>query len=568
MTIPGSPTGAPSDGAHPQIRGLSYVRHLGGGGFGDVYLYESHAPRRMVAVKVVKSRDLSDEAIAKFLDEANAMAGVEHPHIVHVYAVGRAQDGRPYFSMQYYPEGTMDGRLRSELAQGRQLSVPEVLRVGIEIGSAIESAHRADLIHRDIKPANLLVGRDGATALTDFGVAANLAADSDEDDVGVSVPWAPPEMLYSDTRGSAASDVYSLAATLWHLLVGRSPFELPRGDNSRFELMNRVRDTQPRPTGRADVPASFEGLLRRALGKNPASRQPTAADFVRGLQGVERELRLPPTKAVFLDDHGPIAPMPDAGATVRRDGLGLPPPGGTIIRPRDASARQVVDQVPFDGPARTTVRPSSGQPRATGIPPTFDDGGRTKARSTTGPPPGSGVVRSGSPVSSRAHPDSDTDRTQRRAEQISHVDAPVAADPKRSRRNTGMLVGIAAAVVLAIAVVGFIVLRSGREPEKATPLATVTASSTLEVVPVAGPPGPVRVVARRAGGRVIFTWTYDNALTTDGYRIKFASGDPVTSDQPTLSVPAPKTGKVCASVQVRRDDASQAVTEWSPAVCG
>ncbi|HQV20701.1 MAG TPA: protein kinase, partial [Gordonia sp. (in: high G+C Gram-positive bacteria)] len=107
--------------------------------------------------------------------------------------------------------------------------------------------------------------------------------DTDDDDTGVSVPWSPAETLYATAPASVRSDVYSLAATLWHLLVGRSPFEISGGDNSTFALMRRVRDVPPPSTGRPDVPTSLDRLLRTSMSKQAQMRPESALSFARAL---------------------------------------------------------------------------------------------------------------------------------------------------------------------------------------------------------------------------------------------------------------------------------------------
>jgi serine/threonine protein kinase len=238
--------------------------------------------------------------VARFTAEANAMAQLEHPHIVPVYAAGVTPDGRPYLVMMYYPRASLSERVRGS----GPLPVPEVLRIGIQIGSAVETAHRAGLLHRDIKPANVLTSQYDTPGLTDFGIAAQIA-EVDDEDTGVSVPWSPPEVLYATAPATARSDVYSLAATLWHLLVGRSPFEVPGGENATFAMMKRIRDFPAPATGRPGVPVSLDRLLRSAMAKDPAARPASALDLVRSLQSVEQELRFPRTPIVVADTAGP-----------------------------------------------------------------------------------------------------------------------------------------------------------------------------------------------------------------------------------------------------------------------
>lgn len=301
-----------SDGNAPRIPGLELVRPLGSGGYADVYLYEQQQPRMNVAVKVLKREGLTAAIRRQFVDEANTMARLsDHPYIVQVFRSEQTADGGAYLVMKYYPPPNLAVRARTE-----RMGVEEVLRTGIQLASAVETAHRAGIIHRDIKPANVLVSQYGQPGLTDFGIAGRggHAEDVDED-VGVSVPWSPPEVLYGQSNGDSRSDVYSLAATLWHLLVGRSPFEQPGGDNSAYALMPRIRAVPVPPTGRADVPVSLERLLAHAMAKRPDGRPQTALELARGLQAVEQEQRLPRTPVVVLDEEGntAVAAMPTVG---------------------------------------------------------------------------------------------------------------------------------------------------------------------------------------------------------------------------------------------------------------
>ena len=323
----------------PDLEGLDYVQPLGSGGYADVFLYEQQMPRMKVAVKVLKADGLTPGIKRQFIDEANTMAHLaDHPFIVQIFRAGTAEDGRPYLVMKYYPPPNLAQRARAE-----RFSVEEVLRTGIHLASAVETAHRAGVIHRDIKPANVLVSQYGTPGLTDFGIAGRGGVLEDlDDDVGVSVPWAPPEVLFGQSNGDARADVYSLAATLWQLLVGRSPFEVPGGDNTTYALMPRIRSNPPPSTGRADVPAGMERLLAQAMAKNPLARPATALELARSLQQIEQEARFARTAIVVLDEQGhsgdvggpPVSsqertrlrtsPAPAAGAPT-----GSPPKAGT-----------------------------------------------------------------------------------------------------------------------------------------------------------------------------------------------------------------------------------------------
>jgi len=271
----------------PVLTGYEYIKLLGSGGFADVFLYEQHHPKRQVAVKVLLKEQTSAAAIAGFTEEANLMAQLaSHPSIVSVFSAGVSPDGRPYLVMENCPRSNLQTRHRRE-----RFSEAETLRVGIQIGSAIEAAHRFGILHRDIKPANILVTEYGRPALTDFGIAATTGAHM----TGMSIPWSPPEVFQSPPQGDVTSDVYSLAATLYTLLVDRTPFEIPGAPNTQLDVISRIQ-TMPVPAlGRKDVSASLEATLQRAMAKNPRERYASALEFARALQRVQIELGMQET---------------------------------------------------------------------------------------------------------------------------------------------------------------------------------------------------------------------------------------------------------------------------------
>ena len=341
--------------ALPTIPGLTYRGLIGSGGFADVYLYESANPVRNVAVKVLHDRDLSQQWVRSFADEANTMAALEHPYIVRVYSSGLTDDGRPYIEMAYYP----DGSLAQAVAKG-PLPVAEVLRLGIQLASAISAAHQVGLLHRDIKPANVLIDRFGDPSLTDFGIASHIH-NADQSDSSLSVPWAAPEAIFSNAPLDRRADVYSLAATLWHLLVGHSPFELPGGDNKPTSMMVRVRDLPAPSTGRSDVPESLDLLLRQALAKDPRLRPATADDFARALNAVEEELRLRPTPFKVALQPTPTTPTPPPDQT---DLTRVRPPTPAIPQPPPVSTAPAYTRPKTADDTRLRVTTPTKAPKA------------------------------------------------------------------------------------------------------------------------------------------------------------------------------------------------------------
>lgn len=327
----------PSD--PPILPGFSHVRVLGSGGFADVFLYEQNMPRRQVAVKVLLSDVVTEHVRQMFQVEANLMAQLSsHPSILTVYQASISADGRPYLVMELC-SAQLATRYRAE-----RIPVAEVLGIGVRIGGAIETAHRQGVLHRDIKPSNIMLTAYGHPVLSDFGIASSLSAASTQESVGMSIPWSAPEVLLDETTGSVQSEVWSLAATLYTLLAGRSPFEVVDGSNASEALIGRISRARVPAVDRDDVPESLEAVLRRAMNRAPARRHSTVLELVRDLQRIEAELGLTPTQADVAMDDWAIASAGDPhDRTIVRAAAGKPAGGtrGRRLRRRRAVAAAV-----------------------------------------------------------------------------------------------------------------------------------------------------------------------------------------------------------------------------------
>ncbi len=523
----------------PVIRGLTF-RHLlsSSGGYGDVYLYREDRLGREVAVKVLRDRTLDELARQRFETEATTMAGLQHPNVVTIHSVGVTDDDRAYIVMAYCPEATF-----SERAVGGELALADVLSAAIEVSGALHSAHLAGIIHRDVKPANILTQPWGGPGLTDFGVATTLTpTPEDDEEVGVSIPWSSPEMLFTETRGSVATDVYSLGATVWHLLVGRSPFEVLGGDNSRIGVMGRIRDLQPPRTGRADVPDSLERILARAMAKKPELRHPSAAAFAQALTSVESEQRLPRTRMIVTHRRAPgmyaeIADDALAKTRVRRSGAAGP---GAPGQPKSKTA--------------TTGAGAAQRSRPLGA-----GNGHTEA---TGP--------SSSEAQSRANRSASARRVGRLEAPIhggTTLPPPRAVTQTSARRGpltlkvVGALLGVAAAVGVGYAVVA----RDSPQPSRATLTeGTVTPDAGSGVAGL--PPGPVAITWTRTKAEVTFRWTYSAQLATDTFRWRTDDDREGVVKIPTLTLKSAARQPICLAILVVRQDGGGSVA-YSPPVC-
>lgn len=496
----------------PDIPGFVFQKFLGAGGFADVYLYQELSPRRLVAVKIARTDQLTARSRQDFIAEANAMAALVHPFIVSVHSVQTLPDGRPYLVMEYYP----GANLRQQ-SYGRGLPLEDVLRIGIQIGSAVETAHRADVLHCDIKPANVLTS-DYGPGLTDFGIAARIDAGGTRGR-GLSVAYAAPEVILDVHSVSVASDVYSLGATLWALLVGRSPFDVPGGPNDDASLISRSTRAARPETKRPDVSGSLEGLLRRCLSVRAGDRPGSALDVIRTLQVVQQELRLPFTPSALAEpvSQEPAPQHVDTGTNFS---------GPLVITGSSAgTAGQVIQRVP------NGLVPGPG-------------GGTLPQRDR---------VPSASP----------------RPADVTVADAPPAAVEERPAPSRALGRGrryAIAAAVLAVVVGGAVVTLHGIGSPKTQAPATISASAPAQdPIPDSTPGVPV-VSAQKQGAQVVYTWTYDGRTDGDAYRwrsVDLARSGATTS--PTLTLASAGGAADCVEVLVVRP--SGAGSGWSTPAC-
>ena len=319
----------------PVLPGFSHVHILGSGGFADVFLYEQNMPRRQVAVKVMLSEIVNDQVRQMFQAEANLMAQLSaHPSILTVYQAGVSSDGRPYLVMELCSP-SLSERYRRE-----RIPVPDVLQIAVKIGSAIETAHRAGVLHRDIKPSNILLTAYGHPVLSDFGIASSLSESGHREAVGMSIPWSAPEVLMDETSGTIASEVWSLAATVYSLLAGRSPFEIPGESNKSTDLITRTNRARVQPIGRSDVPEKLERLLQQAMSRKAENRPSSALELVREFQAIETELGVPQTAVEVAVDDWALSTVGELGDRTRIKAVpGASHVGGGRMRRRRRNAQ-------------------------------------------------------------------------------------------------------------------------------------------------------------------------------------------------------------------------------------
>jgi len=277
----------PSPAAELAGVGFDDAEEIGRGGFGVVYRCTQVELDRTVAVKVL-TVDLDEDNRARFFREQRAMGRLTgHPNIVNILQVGATDGGLPYIVMPYHSEDSLDVRIRRG-----PLPLGEVLRLGVKMAGALESAHRLGVLHRDVKPANILLTDYGEPELADFGIAhISGGFETATGAVTGSPAYTAPEVLGGDPP-SPAADVYGLGATLFSVLTGHAAFERRSGEQVVAQFLRIT--TQEVPDLREHgIPDDVSAVIARAMSRTPDSRPATAADFGEELRQLQRHHDLP-----------------------------------------------------------------------------------------------------------------------------------------------------------------------------------------------------------------------------------------------------------------------------------
>ena len=255
------------------------VAPAGAGGMGEVYKARDTRLQRTVALKVLTAH--SD----RFEREARTVASLNHPHICVLHDIGH-ENGRPYMVMEFLEGETLADRIKHG-----PIPLDDALKLAIQIGDAVDRAHRAGVTHRDLKPGNIMLTRDGAKVL-DFGLAKLTKLVPGEETLTVSTEgsvvgtpqYMAPE-LFEGKPADARSDIWAFGAVLYEMATGKKAFE----GTSYSSLVGAILAAEPKPMEPL-TPAWLERLVRRCLAKDPTRRYQHMGDVV-------LELQEPPTEA-------------------------------------------------------------------------------------------------------------------------------------------------------------------------------------------------------------------------------------------------------------------------------
>lgn len=267
------------------------LQKLGEGGMGEVYLAEDTILGRKVALKFLPEIMQKDPVAQKrFLQEAKAAAGLDHPYICHIHEIGEAE-GKQFIVMEY-----VAGENLMDLLQKGSLPLKQTLRIALEVAEALEVAHLQNIVHRDLKPANIMLNPQGHAKVMDFGLAKQVApledahsqvqtltAATQQGSILGTVAYMSPEQARGEAV-DARSDIFSFGILLYEMASGQHPFRRP----SATETMTCILRDSPPPLQKVvrKPPPALDQILTKALAKDRSQRYQKMQDLTSDLRSV------------------------------------------------------------------------------------------------------------------------------------------------------------------------------------------------------------------------------------------------------------------------------------------
>jgi serine/threonine protein kinase len=307
------------------------VAELGRGAMGAVHRALDPLIERDVAIKTLLPNmppEIMDEVRERFLREARSAGRLNHPNIVTIYDVGE-QDGVAYIAMEL-----LEGKsLQQILRDTPRLPLATIVDLVAQVADGLDLAQRFKITHRDIKPANIMVSADWRAKLTDFGVAHVASSSMTQTGTALGSPkYMSPEQVTGQPL-DPRSDIFSLGAVLYEMLIGRTPFER-KSDTTVFALMHRIASEAHTAVTQIDaqIPAAFNTILDKALHKSPEKRYQRASDMAKDLR--DYKALAGSAAASQADGTKTVAPPPPQAGTVQND-----PATATLIDDMDVFSK-------------------------------------------------------------------------------------------------------------------------------------------------------------------------------------------------------------------------------------
>jgi serine/threonine protein kinase len=306
-------------GTQLQIPGYDILAEIGKGAMGVVYKARQASVDRIVAVKVLRDSAAKDqEFIARFRREAKTAAKLSHTHIVNAIDAGEA-DGRHYFVMEYVEGSTVEDALK----KGKVYDEKAALKITLAIAQALKHAHERGLVHRDIKPANIMLTKDGNIKLADLGLArmaADAQANASEAGLAAGTPYyISPEQARGLPDVDIRADLYSLGATVYHMVTGRPPYSGANPLEVMKKHVSKKVEVVPPDHVNTSLSSGFGEVVETLLTKDRDARYRTPDDLILDLECLQRGV--PPRIAAHRVDalsalaEGSVADIDDTYET-------------------------------------------------------------------------------------------------------------------------------------------------------------------------------------------------------------------------------------------------------------
>ncbi|MCY3023842.1 MAG: serine/threonine-protein kinase, partial [Planctomycetota bacterium] len=259
------------------------LRPLGEGGMGAVFLAEDTIGQRTVAVKVLARKRAGDsQFVSRFRREAKAAGRLNHPNIVGAYTTG-VEQGQHYLVMEYCEGESLNKTIRRD----GFLPWDRAVEIIIQVAHGLQHAHAHAIIHRDIKPPNIIVANDGTAKILDMGLSKDIGAGeqsfSTQTGMALGTPhYISPEQARGERNIDGRADIYSLGATLYHMVTGRTPFE---GLTGAMIMLKHIHEQIPNPQDiREDIPDSVAQVIQKMTAKEPADRYRDCTELLGDLE--------------------------------------------------------------------------------------------------------------------------------------------------------------------------------------------------------------------------------------------------------------------------------------------
>ena len=269
-----------------EIPGYKILEKIGQGGMGTVYKARQLSMDRVVALKVLNDKYSSNrEFVERFIREARAAGKLNHPNVIHVHDVSKA-NGLHYISMEFVDGSSVKELLRID----KTLPPAQVIDIGLQTAKALEFAHENNIIHRDIKPDNIMVTKDGVVKIADLGIAKSFDEDAPKETnarnriLGTPHYMAPEQALGKDIDHRV--DIYSLGATLYHILTGTTPFS---GTTAHEVLRAHIQESLPAiQEFNTTAPDALCFVIERMMAKLPERRYPNMTKLIEDLERAQK----------------------------------------------------------------------------------------------------------------------------------------------------------------------------------------------------------------------------------------------------------------------------------------